>query len=350
MMVDISLKSFDRQNMYDKIIDFHKQLITGIDIGRNADMKGLKQDKFKNIILAGMGGSAISGDLLKSFLQGELSIPFDVHRNYGLPWYADKGSLVICSSYSGNTEETLSAYEMALEVNCNIFCITTGGELSGRAKQHGGPVVTIPSGLMPRSALGYSFAPLIIIFGRLGLCRDYSFELKQTAEKLELWGNQYRFESAKNDAYDLALKLAGKIVVIYSGSNYMDVVGHRFKGQICENAKQLAFCNVFPEFNHNELVGWELSASSQNSLIVVILRDINDHKQIARRMDIVSKIISEKKVEVIELHTRGDDFLTRLFSLIQLADYTSFYMALLNGVDPTPIKVINYLKEKLAEN
>jgi glucose/mannose-6-phosphate isomerase len=350
MMVDVSLKRFDRQNMYDKIVDFHKQLIAGIDIGHNADLKGLEQNKFKNIILTGMGGSAIGGDLLKGLLQGNLSIPFDVHRNYGLPWYAGKESLVICSSYSGNTEETLSAYETAFEANCNILCITTGGELSNRAKQHGRPVVTIPSGLMPRSALGYSFAPLIIILGRLGLCRDYYFELKQTAEKLELWGNKRRFESADNDAYELALKLAGKIVVIYSGSNCMDVVAYRFKGQICENAKQLAFCNVFPEFNHNELVGWELSSSSKNSLIVVILRDKDDHKQIARRMDIVSKIISEKNVEVIELHTRGDNLLTRLFSLIQLADYTSFYMALLNGVDPTPIKVINYLKERLSEN
>jgi glucose/mannose-6-phosphate isomerase len=350
MMVDISLKRFDQQNMYDKIVDFHKQLISGIDIGRNASLKGLKQAKFKNIILTGMGGSAIAGDLLKSFLQDDLSVPFDIHRNYGLPWYADKESLVICSSYSGNTEETLSAYEAALEANCNILCITAGGELSDRAKQHGRLVVTIPSGFMPRSALGYSFTPLIIILGRLGLCRDYYSELEQTAEKLELWGRKYKFESADNDAYELALKLAGKIVVIYSGPNCMDVVAYRFKGQICENAKQLTFCNVFPEFNHNELVGWELSSSSKNSLVVVILRDKDDHKQIARRMDIVSRIISEKNVEVIELDTKGDDLLTRLFSLIQLADYTSFYMALLNGVDPTPIKVIDYLKERLSES
>lgn len=349
-MADISLKKFDRQNMYEKIVDFHKQLIAGIDIGRNTDLKNLKRDKFKNIILAGMGGSAIGGDLLKSFLQDEPSILFDIHRNYGLPWYASKDSFVICSSYSGNTEETLSAYEAALAKSCNIFCITTGGELSRRAKRDGKPVVIIPSGLMPRAALGYSFAPLLIIFGRLGLCRDYGFELEQTAEKMSRWGNRYQFESAENEAYDLALRLAGKIVIIYSGSDRMDVVGHRFKGQICENAKQLAFCNIFPESNHGELVGWELSASFWESMVVVILRDKDDHKQIAHCMDIVSNIISEKNVEVIELHTKGDDLLPRLFSLIQLADYTSFYMALINEVDPTPIRVIDYLKEKMTKN
>ncbi|RKX19981.1 MAG: bifunctional phosphoglucose/phosphomannose isomerase [Candidatus Zixiibacteriota bacterium] len=349
-MVDISLRRFDRQNMYEKIVDFHKQLIDGIDIGYNSDLENLEGAEFRNIILAGMGGSAISGDLIKSFLQCELSIRFDVHRNYGLPLYSGKDSLVICSSYSGNTEETLSAYETALRKSCNVFCITTGGELCRRAKRDGKPVVVIPSGLMPRSALGYSFAPLMVIFGRLGLCRDYSFELEQTAKNLRHWGSRYQFGSSENGAYDLALKLAGKVIVIYSGSSNMGVVGYRFKTQICENAKQLAFCNVFPEFNHNELVGWELSVSHGENMVVVILRDKDDNEQIARRMDIVLKIISEKNVEVIELYTQGDELLTRLFSLIQLADYTSFYMALLNKVDPTPIRVIDYLKERLAEN
>lgn len=348
-MIDVSLREFDKQNMYEKIVGFHKQIIAGIEIGTGADLAGLQNGSFKNIILAGMGGSAIGGDLLKSLLQNDLTMPFFVVRNYDLPAFADGNSLVICSSYSGNTEETLSAFQAALDRKCKILCITTGGELSRRAKRSGLPVVTIPSGFVPRAALGYSLAPLLIILGRLGFCPDYSGPLERCAEDLEKWGNQFQFESGSNGAFDLARRLAGKIVIIYSGPELLDAVAYRFKGQICENAKQLAFSNIFPEFNHNELVGWGLSAAYMDKLAVIILHDRDDHKQVVRRMDIIKQILAEKKVEIIDLNTKGDSPLCRMFSVIQLADYTSYYMALLNKIDPTPVDVIDYLKGRLAE-
>ena len=347
-MIDISMKNIDRNNMYENIINFHQQLVDGIIIGKEAFLGELALAEFESVILAGMGGSAIAGDLLRSVLLDELKTPFSVHRNYGLPNHAGKGSLVICSSYSGNTEETLSAFQTALERGCHILCISTGGKLSDLAVQNNIPWLKIPAGMMPREALGLSYAPLLVISGRLGLCGDYSSKISKCADLLKERQRQYQFDSKKNISMDLAEKLAGKIVVIYSGPDRFDSVALRFKGQICENAKQLAFCNVFPEFNHNELVGWELSASFTDKFIILILRDKDDHPQITRRIEAVNEIFSEKKIEVIELFSKGDSVLARIFSLIQIADFTSYYMALKNKVDPTPVNLIDYLKKSIA--
>lgn len=348
-MFDMSLKEIDRNNVYDRIVNFHQQLIDGIEIGRDAEIGGLEHVEFNNIVLAGMGGSAITGNLLKSILLDELKIPFEIHRNYELPKYVDKHSLIICSSYSGSTEETLSAFDAALKRGCNVLCISTGGKLADIAKKNNIPLIKIPSGLMPREALGYSFAPLLTVLGRIGLAKDYTSELKKCAEQLGKWNDQYLFESENNPALDTAKKLAGKIIIIYSGPDRFDSVALRFKGQVCENAKQLVFCNVFPEFNHNELVGWELSPSYTDKFVVVILRDKDDQRQIARRMDAVKEILDGKDVEVIELFSKGDSGLERIFSLIQFADFVSYYMALINKVDPSPVNLIDYLKQRLAK-
>jgi glucose/mannose-6-phosphate isomerase len=238
-----------------------------------------------------------------------------------------------------------------MDKGCKVLCISTGGKLSEMASNNDDvALIRIPSGMMPRAALGYSFTPLLIGLGKIGFCRDYADDMKICADELSRWAQDYSFESTDNKAFELAEKLIGKIVVVYSGPDYFDAVALRFKGQVSENAKQHLFCNEFPEFNHNELVGWELSPSITDKFIVLILRDKSDQQQIARRMDIVSKAIRGKNIEVMELFSRGESLLSRIFSQIQLADFTSYYLALLNGVDPTPIKLIEYLKNELAEN
>jgi glucose/mannose-6-phosphate isomerase len=349
-MTKDELLKYDSRNMYQHIQDFYKQLLDGISIGAAVSFDDLHYAGFKNIILPGMGGSAIGGEILRSFLKPRLKIPFEIQRNYGLPGTADKHTLVICSSYSGGTEETLSAFDRALELQCKVICITTGGELRRRAEKHEVPVVNIPSGLMPREALGYSFAPLLILFGRLGLADDYTDSIKSCAEMMRERNNEYAIDQNNNPAFELAGRLVGKIVVIYAGPDYLDAIGMRWKGQVCENAKQLAFCNVFPEFNHNELVGWETAAKISSNYAVVILRDKDDHKQVAARMDIVKKILGQKGIDVIEQWSYGDDLLARMFSLIQLGDYASFYLALLNKIDPMPIELIEYMKRELESN
>jgi len=203
---------------------------------------------------------------------------------------------------------------------------------------------------MPRAALGYSFTPLLLAFGRLNLCKEYGDDLDKCSKMLDEWSKAYLFESSNNAAYELAVKLAGKIVVIYSGPDYFDTVALRFKGQISENSKQLAFCNVFPEFNHNELVGWELAPSITDKYIVIILRDIADHPQVARRMDIVGSILKNRGVEVQELYSKGNGLLSRIFSQIQVADFASYYLALINHRDPTPIDLIEILKKELSRD
>jgi glucose/mannose-6-phosphate isomerase len=342
-------KALDASNMYDNIKAFPEQIRIGVEIGRAADLHPLDKAKFGNIVLAGMGGSAIGGDLIRSLLRKENSIPFEIHRNYGLPNYAGADTLLICASYSGATEETLSAFNEAQKRGCRIICITTGGELAISAGKAKVPCMIIPPGLPPRAALGFSFAPTLTALGRLGVCRDYSDDLLATAELLEDQGRLYQYESGDNFALLMAESFYGKIPIIYAGADLLDTAAVRFKGQICENAKQLAFCNVFPEFNHNELVGWQLPPGLESRFVVVILKDREDNPQTIRRMEIVDQIIESKQVKVVNLEGVGKTALQRMLSLIQLGDFCSFYLAMLNRVDPTPIEVINYLKRKLAE-
>ncbi len=348
-MVDNALKKHDPDKMYEKINDFYRQLNEGLETGKLSDLPKIETGKISNIVLAGMGGSAIGGELLKSFLKTELKTPFVIHRNYDLPAIVNENSLLICSSYSGGTEETLSAFEAGQKIGCKILCITTGGKLGEKAKAGGYDTIIIPSGMMPRAALGYSFTPLLMAFGRMGFCCDYSDDIKACAKHLEAWSSSYSFESDTNRAYELAEKISGKLVVIYSGPDYMDAVGLRIKGQINENAKQHAFFNVFPEFNHNELVGWEYSPNITDRFIVLILRDRADHPKIAKRMDVVKKIIESKGIEAVELVSEGETLLSRMFNLIQFGDFVSYYLALINGVDPTPINVIEYMKSNLEK-
>lgn len=348
-MLDENLKKLDSANMYQNIRLFPEQIRAGIKIGQAVDLSAFRDKKFKNIILAGMGGSAIGGDLARSLIRSEAKIPFEIHRNYGLPSYANGETLLICSSYSGTTEETLSSFNEGIKRGCSVFCVTTGGNLAELAVQHKISCAIIPKGFPPRAALGYSFTVDLIVLGRLGVCRDHTNELVESANLLEKQNQVFGYESGDNFALGLAKSIKGRIPIIYAGADLLDTVALRFKGQICENAKQLAFCNVFPEFNHNELVGWQLPSGLDENFIVFLLRDKDDNSQTIRRMAIIEQILAEKRILIISLEGSGGNSLSRLLSLIQLGDYCSFYLALLNGVDPTPINVINYLKSKLAE-
>jgi glucose/mannose-6-phosphate isomerase len=296
-----------------------------------------------------MGGSAIAGDLIKSLLISKFQIPFLVQRHYKLPGFVNKNSLVICSSYSGNTEETLSAYDDAVAAGAKIIVITTGGKIAIRAAQNQTPVVIIPAGLPPRAALGYSIATLLTILWRLGYSAFTDQQILEAAAALKDRLPCYIPESDNNPALELARKIHGKIPLIYAGQDSLDAVATRFKGQICENAECLAFANQFPEFNHNELVGWGHLFGLEGKIIAIMLRDDCDHDRVKKRFDIVSAYLKDKGHEVIELSTEDGGSLTRVFLLIQLVDYCSYYLALLGGVDPYTITAIDYLKEELSK-
>lgn len=333
------------------LLSFPVQVDTAYAIGQRCSLPEVEPSSVKNIVVTGMGGSAIGGDLARSYLAEDLRIPFLVCRNYTLPAFVGPDSLVIASSYSGNTEETLEAYQQAKDTGATLLAITTGGELAEKADSDGTPVIKIPPGLPPRAALGYSFVPLLVSLWRMKLAPDRGMEFFEGEHILKAGVEEYKLEipSEENLAKEMAANLHRRLPIIYSATDHFDAVATRFKGQLCENSKMLAFFNFFPEFNHNELVGWNKLYDLKPHLAVVILRDENDHHRIRRRMELVRGIVENLDVPVYELESKGTCLLERMFSLIQLGDFISFYLAILNQVDPTPVEVINYLKSELAK-
>jgi len=346
------IRSFDPENMYNYIFDFPEQLARAHNIGISWKIDPKLFLDIKNIVLIGMGGSAIGGDLARSYLNYKLEVPFHICRHYKLPEFVDDESLVIASSYSGNTEETLSALDDALDRKAMIAAISTGGMMADVCKINGIPMATLPGGMQPRAALGFSFVPILILLEKVKLVPAMVNEITGTIEKLKVYRQEYIEDAPikNNAAKKLAEKLQGKIVMVYSGPTLTNAVAVRWKGQICENAKTLAFANQFAEFNHNELVGWsDLTRRYAENLAVVILRDKDDHPQIKKRMDIVKPLIEDTGTEVIEVESRGTGELERMFSLIQIGDFVSYYLAILNKQDPTPVVTIEMLKAALAD-
>jgi len=346
------IRSGDPDNMYNRIFDLPEQMADALKIAASWEVKPEDFADVKNIVIIGMGGSAIGGDLVRTFLTSKLLIPFDVCRDYVLPEFVDDESLVVASSYSGNTEETLSALDDALRRKAMVAGISTGGMLSDVASLNDFPLAIVPAGLQPRAALGYSFVPLLMLFEKIGLIKNVAAEIKTVIAELKKFREQYIEDAAvdKNPAKQLAEKIHGRIAIVYSGPTITDVVALRWKGQLCENSKNLAFANHYAEFNHNELVGWSsIVQKHREHLIVIQLRSSDDHPQISKRMDIVKALIEKQDIEVIDVKSMGATPLTRMFSLIQLGDFVSYYLAVLNEVDPTPVEVIEALKKKLAE-
>lgn len=345
------VKKVDRKGMYDLILKFPSQIEDAFKIAESVSISKIDPNKVKNIVVAGMGGSAIGGDLVRSYLFDQIKVPFFISKNYFLPDFVDEKSLVFVSSYSGNTEETLSAYDQAKKRKAQIIALSSGGKLKKLTKNDGFCFVEIPTGYQPRAALGYSFVPILLILSRLKFCPDKKSDVKKTIEFLSENLSLFRMETkvSFNIAKRLAEKIFHKLPIIYSSNDFFDAVAYRWKGQLCENSKILVFSNVFPELGHNELVGWEILSGLEDRLIVIFLKDKDDFLKIKKRMDIVKKIIQDKNVKVVEVESSGPNLLARIFSLIQLGDFVSFYLAILNGVDPTPVRLIDYLKKELEK-
>lgn len=342
------INEFDKSRMFNVLKDFHLQVKDALRIANNFKLKNFNSKGIKNIIISGLGGSAIGGDLFRSYTQYEIKIPVTVNRNYSLPSFADSNTLVVIASYSGNTEETTSAYKEAIEKKCRIICVTSGGMVEKIAKQNKHNCIIIPKGFQPRCALGYSFFTLLILFTKLGFIKDKKEEIKETLKILETEAKEYvNFNPDKNLALKIAIDLKSKLPVIYSSTDIMDIVNLRWRGQISENAKMLAYGNLYPEMNHNELVGWKLYPAILKKIVVVFLKDEADNERIKLRMKITSDIYKKYADNIISLESNGKYKLGRIFDTIYLGDWLSFYLAILNKVDPTPVDVINFLKSNL---
>jgi len=317
----------DTQNMLELIKNFHNQCRDALELPRGISVSG----EIKNIVVIGMGGSAIGGDLLKIFLRNT-DIPVYVSRDYKVPSFVNEDSLVFAVSYSGNTEETLASYEDAADKKAKIIVITSGGKLAECQK-----VIKIPPGLQPRAAIGYLFFPMLGILHNTNIIRVKNNELNEMLEILK------KTDDFEKEGEALAKKIAEKIPIIYS-SEALRAVAFRWKTQINENAKMAAFYNVFSEMNHNEIAGYQ---GMDRKYTAILIRDKNDNERIKKRMDICKEIM-EEHVDVEEVHTQGDSLLARIFSTIYLADFVSYYMAMQNRVDPSPVDIIEGMKKKLG--
>lgn len=342
MRIKDLVNKYDRQNQFEVLVNSWQQIEYALH--NHYETEGLVNKNYSNIILTGLGGSAISGDLLKNYLGDEIKVPFLVNRNYSLPGFADEKTLLIASSYSGNTEETLSVLNEAILRKCSIIVLTTGGKAKKTAIENSIPVIELKQGFQPRYALGIGFFSLLLVLEKIGvIARQNEIEII-----LELWktkGKEYADDD--NVAFQLAESLLGFTPIIYSIADLTSSAGYRFKCQLNENSKLHAFHNEIPEMNHNEIIGWETYTEKSFPVKVVNLLDDQCNAQIKKRFEFMNEIFSQKKIDVINLKSNENYFKVRLMDLIYLCDWITFYIAVQRGFDPSEIDNINQLKDRL---
>jgi glucose/mannose-6-phosphate isomerase len=342
--------SHDKSGFKQLLIDFYKQLDKAENIAKSAKLN-INKSEIQNILYLGMGGSAIGGDLLNDLLFTELEIPINVVRGYIAPKFCTKNTLVIASSYSGNTEETLSAVDQAKSSSAQFLVITSGGQLYKMAKVNKWGLLKLPEGFPPRQALGFIFFSLYHALGQLGLFASYTEDLSELKSfvGLEIAKHHETKHTGHILAQEIAKTLHNKIPVVYSTAPGLSTVARRWQNQFHENAKTLAFCNVLPEMNHNEIVGWEMDSGPRKSLVAVFLEAGSTHPRIKERIELSKNIIKKTGAEIVDVYASGKTGLESALSLIILGDWVSYYLAMFNQKDPLKIKNIDFLKNELAK-
>lgn len=338
------IQKYDTQNQFAVLQNTFKQIEYAVS-NTYPDF-GFGKEPINKIIISGLGGSAISGDLLKNFLKDELTVPVQINRNYFLPSFADENTLLIVSSYSGNTEETISSFNDGMKRKCKIICLSTGGKLEKLAVDNSIPFIRLQKGFQPRYALGLSFFSLLKVFEKLQIIPSQEEIINKI---IFLWkGKAAEYSTEENTPLTIAQQLIGFVPIIYSASDYTNAVGYRFKSQLNENSKLHAFHHEFPEMNHNEIIGWESHQQKQLHTKVIYLLDETYHSQIKKRFQIVSDFIKKTDVEIISLESKENNFKVRIMDLIFLVDWISFYLGVIRRFDPSEIEYINLLKDRLT--
>jgi glucose/mannose-6-phosphate isomerase len=305
-------------------------------------------DSRNGLVVAGMGGSAIGGDLARVALGDHASRPIITARDYGLPGWTTPDTTVLCASYSGNTEETLAAFEGAGALGARRVAVTTGGKLAELARAENVPVIPLPGGFQPRVAVAYMTVAALEVAAACGAGPRLASEIDVAAAHIDQLCAEWGPEADEgNIAKEVALALNGSVPVI-AGAGLTAPVAYRWKTQINENAKVPAFAGELPELDHNEIVGWQGTAGL-GSFAAVFLEDADQHPRIGDRIELTSELIAEHATTVIRATTRGQGSVERVMSLVLLGDLVSLYLAVLRGIDPTPVRVIDDLKARLAE-
>jgi len=303
------------------------------------------------IWLCGMGGSAAAADILSPCLS-DSAPSLHVHRDYGAPRRLHPDALCIFSSYSGSTEETLSAFDGLRDHAGPRLVISTGGELLRRGKADGLGAIELPPGLPPRASLGWSLSALAATMEQLGLDTGLSASLDEATALLEAGRVDFgpQVPEAENPARGLARRIYGKLPMLYAADGIGAAAARRWKTQLNENAKSLAFVSLLPESNHNEIAGFASAASRAQERFVIALHDREDHPRVQRRFSVTQEILEPELAGWQDIESRGESPLARALSLVQLGDYLSVYLAELNGVDAIEIEAIDALKSRLSES
>ncbi len=344
-----SFKPLDANNMLAHIDGLPDQIEAAWALGQRLplpDLNGVTQ-----IVLCGMGGSAIGGSLLAALTEGERRVSFTVNRDYELPaWAAGRQTLVIGASHSGNTEETLSAFQQAIERGTRLMAITTGGKISRLSSEAGGALWTFDYRSQPRAAVGYSFTLPLALFCRAGLIVDKAAELGAAVAAMREQQKRLRAETpvAHNPAKRLAGQLMDRYVLVF-GSGPMGVVARRWKGQFSENAKAWAQFEELPEMNHNSVVGTEQPETLAPKFMALFLESDFDHPRNKIRSAVTRELLMTAGFNTDVIRGSGPSPLAQLLTSLHFGDYVSYYLAIAYGIDPTPVGPINVLKERLAK-
>jgi len=348
----------DKSDMHKILLGFSQQYRDAYDQATKFDLPK-EFGSVKNIVVSGMGGSAIGGDLLRSLFSEGCRVPIVVNRNYSIPGFVNEDTLFIAASYSGNTEETLSAFGRAVEKKAKVVSISFGGKLEDCSKKAKELKKTTEHFRIcykvkqPRCAFGHLFTPMMVFLSKLGLIPDdNASEVKDAVKLLSDASKRLALDvpAECNEAKQIAKAIYGKLPVIYASQNYFDVVAMRWKTQFNENGEMMGFNNVIPEMNHNGIVGWGIPEDITHQFAVIFLCDDAGFERIRKRVNITRELISEisEKIQIVPVQAQGNSPLVKALYLIYLGDFVSYYMAILNDRDPMPVERINILKKRLG--
>lgn len=350
MTVDAEIKRYDKANMRSAIEDCPQQF--NHILATYADWKPTGAvGTIRKVCFLGMGGSAIGGDMVRVWVEHNSRIPMIVVRNYKVPKWVDDETLVIASSYSGNTEETLSAVREAAAAGAHVSVIASGGELAKLAIESVWEYVAIPGGLQPRAAIGYSIASVAVVLAAFDILPSSTLdELSAGAKRMEtegrLWGDPQQDD---NHVYDLAGILIKHLPVIYGVAGTTEALAIRLRGQLAENSKILSSHHILPEQNHNEIVGLEERIKHAGDPLVIWLTDKEDHPRIELRRELAGRLTGIYPAREYIMSGNGDSLIQRNLSLLHQLDWLSFYSAIRGGNDPSQIEILMQLKEKMQQ-
>jgi glucose/mannose-6-phosphate isomerase len=341
------IRRIDKSNMLSFCVEAPSHYAKAAKLSENLLTDYHKPD---TIIVAGMGGSGIGGELLKDWTRDRITVPVEVCKEYSLPAYANKRTLVLVVSYSGETEETLSVFRDAIKRKCMIVCVSSGGKLHEFAEKLGFPHLLVPSGMTPRATLPYLFLPLMFTLEKIGLISHVDDEISETIKILEQvsMDNSPGIPSGRNSSKKLAVNINGTVPAVY-GFGFYRTVAQRLKTQFNENSKNPAKWEFFPELDHNEIVGWEEARQFAKCFSAIFVRDVEEPPEIRQRIEVTRELMSRQIKMLLEVHSLGKSRLAKMASVICVGDFASVYLAILRGVDPMPVKTITLLKQKLEQ-